>query len=168
MRLFDAYGADPAGQHAVVLGRSPILGKPVGVLLLRSDATVTYCHSKTRDLAEVVRAADIVVAAIGRPQFVRGDWIKPGAVVVDAGYNTGNIGGDAAPDGSGEPLAFVLRPGNAGSNTATDHIEAPHHGCPEFSAPQRHVATVFNVSNSVPGKPLAPQLAPEPTNEKYL
>jgi len=92
MRLLDAYGVDPAGQHAVVVGRSPILGKPVGMLLLARDATVTYCHSKSVDLPAVVATADIVVAAVGRPQFIRGRDIKPGAVVIDAGYNPGNVG----------------------------------------------------------------------------
>ncbi|MCA2249778.1 bifunctional 5,10-methylenetetrahydrofolate dehydrogenase/5,10-methenyltetrahydrofolate cyclohydrolase [Mycobacterium intracellulare] len=92
MRLLDAYDVDPAGQRAVVIGRSPILGKPVGMLLLAKDATVTYCHSKTHDLAAHVREADILIAAVGRPELVKGDWIKPGAVVIDAGYNPGNTG----------------------------------------------------------------------------
>jgi methylenetetrahydrofolate dehydrogenase (NADP+)/methenyltetrahydrofolate cyclohydrolase len=90
--LLDAYGVALSGQDAVVVGRSPILGKPVGMLLLARDATVTFCHSKTADLAEAVRRADIVVAAVGRPELIRGEWIKPGAVVVDAGYNRGNVG----------------------------------------------------------------------------
>jgi methylenetetrahydrofolate dehydrogenase (NADP+)/methenyltetrahydrofolate cyclohydrolase len=92
MRLLDAYDVDPSGQRAVVVGRSPILGKPVGMLLLARDATVTYCHSRTRALAEEVAAADIVIAAVGRPELIRGNWIKPGAVVIDAGYNPGNVG----------------------------------------------------------------------------
>ena len=92
MRLLDAYDVNPAGQHAVVIGRSPILGKPVGMLLLARDATVTYCHSKTRELPAITASADILVAAVGRPEFVRGSWIKPGAVVIDAGYNPGNVG----------------------------------------------------------------------------
>ncbi len=92
MRLLDAYGVDPAGRHAVVLGRSPILGKPVGMLLLARNATVTYCHSKTVDLPAILGTADIVVAAVGRPEFVRGEHLKPGVVVVDAGYNPGNVG----------------------------------------------------------------------------
>lgn len=92
IRLLEAYDVPLAGAHAVVIGRSPILGKPVGMLLLASNATVTYTHSKTRDLADIVRTADIVVAAVGKANFVRGDWLKPGAVVVDAGYNEGNVG----------------------------------------------------------------------------
>jgi methylenetetrahydrofolate dehydrogenase (NADP+)/methenyltetrahydrofolate cyclohydrolase len=92
MRLLDAYDVDPAGQRAVVIGRSAILGKPVGMLLLARDATVTYCHSKTTDLSAAVGEADIVVAAVGHPELIKGDWIKPGAIVIDAGYNPGNVG----------------------------------------------------------------------------
>ncbi|TCC47909.1 bifunctional 5,10-methylene-tetrahydrofolate dehydrogenase/5,10-methylene-tetrahydrofolate cyclohydrolase [Kribbella capetownensis] len=92
MRLLEAYDVPIAGAHAVVIGRSPILGKPVGMLLLASNATVTYTHSRTTDLPAIVRTADIVVAAVGRANFVQGDWLKPGAVVVDAGYNEGNVG----------------------------------------------------------------------------
>ncbi|MFJ9839728.1 bifunctional 5,10-methylenetetrahydrofolate dehydrogenase/5,10-methenyltetrahydrofolate cyclohydrolase [Kitasatospora sp. NPDC101155] len=92
MRLLDEYGVDLTGKHAVVVGRSPILGKPVGMLLLGRDATVTYCHSRTVDLPLVVREADVLVAAVGRPRFINGADIKPGAVVIDAGYNPGNVG----------------------------------------------------------------------------
>jgi methylenetetrahydrofolate dehydrogenase (NADP+)/methenyltetrahydrofolate cyclohydrolase len=92
LRLLDAYDVALSGKHAVVIGRSPILGKPVGVLLLARDATVTYCHSRTLHLADHIRRADIAVAAVGRPELIRGEWIKPGAVVVDAGYNPGNVG----------------------------------------------------------------------------
>ncbi|WP_413229891.1 bifunctional 5,10-methylenetetrahydrofolate dehydrogenase/5,10-methenyltetrahydrofolate cyclohydrolase [Kitasatospora purpeofusca] len=92
MRLLDEYGVDLAGKHAVVVGRSPILGKPVGMLLLGRDATVTYCHSRTVDLPSVVREADVLVAAVGRPRFIGGADIKRGAVVIDAGYNPGNVG----------------------------------------------------------------------------
>lgn len=92
LALLDAYEVPIAGQHAVVIGRSAILGKPVAMLLLGRDATVTICHSRTRDLAQLVASADIVVAAVGRPELIRGDWIKPGAVVVDAGYNPGPVG----------------------------------------------------------------------------
>lgn len=92
MRLLDAYEVPLAGQEVVVVGRSPILGKPVGMLLLAHNATVTYCHSRTRDLAAQVSRADVLVAAVGRPELIRGAWIKEGAVVVDAGYNPGNVG----------------------------------------------------------------------------
>ncbi|MFK4085096.1 bifunctional 5,10-methylenetetrahydrofolate dehydrogenase/5,10-methenyltetrahydrofolate cyclohydrolase [Kribbella sp. NPDC020789] len=92
LRLLEAYDVPLSGAHAVVIGRSPILGKPAGMLLLASDATVTYTHSRTVGLPEIVRTADIVVAAVGKANFVRGDWLKPGAVVIDAGYNEGNVG----------------------------------------------------------------------------
>ena len=92
MRLLDEYAVDLRGKQAVVVGRSPILGKPVGMLLLSRDATVTYCHSHTRDLHEITREADVLVAAVGRPNFIPGHAVKPGAVVIDAGYNAGNVG----------------------------------------------------------------------------
>ncbi|MFC5666604.1 bifunctional 5,10-methylenetetrahydrofolate dehydrogenase/5,10-methenyltetrahydrofolate cyclohydrolase [Kitasatospora misakiensis] len=92
MRLLDEYDVDLTGKHAVVVGRSPILGKPVGMLLLGRDATVTYCHSRTVGLPAIVREADVLVAAVGRPRFINGADIKPGAVVIDAGYNPGNVG----------------------------------------------------------------------------
>jgi methylenetetrahydrofolate dehydrogenase (NADP+)/methenyltetrahydrofolate cyclohydrolase len=92
MRLLDAYDVPLSGRRAVVVGRSAILGKPVGMLLLARDATVTYCHSRTTDLAAHVTEADIVVAAVGVPNLIPGAWIKPGAVVIDAGYNPGNVG----------------------------------------------------------------------------
>ncbi|MFC0115792.1 bifunctional 5,10-methylenetetrahydrofolate dehydrogenase/5,10-methenyltetrahydrofolate cyclohydrolase [Kibdelosporangium aridum] len=90
MRLLEAYEVDLKGKHAVVVGRSPILGKPVAMLMLAKDATVTICHSKTENLDQIVRTADIVVAAVGKPKFITA--IKPGAVVIDAGYNEGNVG----------------------------------------------------------------------------
>ncbi|RED63294.1 methylenetetrahydrofolate dehydrogenase (NADP+)/methenyltetrahydrofolate cyclohydrolase [Cohnella lupini] len=90
--ILDYYNISIEGKHAVVIGRSPILGKPVSLMLLNKNATVTTCHSKTTNLVDVVRLGDIVVAAVGKPKFVQGDWIKPGAVVLDAGYNVGNIG----------------------------------------------------------------------------
>lgn len=92
LRLLDAYDVPLAGAHAVVVGRSPILGKPAAMLLLGRDATVTICHSRTTDLADQVRQADVLVAAVGKPEVIRGEWITPGAVVIDAGYNAGNIG----------------------------------------------------------------------------
>ncbi|MFC8235586.1 bifunctional 5,10-methylenetetrahydrofolate dehydrogenase/5,10-methenyltetrahydrofolate cyclohydrolase [Streptomyces sp. NPDC056661] len=92
VRLLDEYDVDLAGKQAVVVGRSAILGKPAGMLLLGRDATVTYCHSRTADLPSVVREADVLLAAVGKPRFIAGADIKPGAVVIDAGYNEGNVG----------------------------------------------------------------------------
>ncbi len=87
IRLLDECAVQIAGANAVVLGRSNIVGMPVALLLIHRDATVTVCHSRTRDLPDVVRRADILVAAVGRAQMVKGDWIKPGAVVIDVGTN---------------------------------------------------------------------------------
>jgi methylenetetrahydrofolate dehydrogenase (NADP+)/methenyltetrahydrofolate cyclohydrolase len=84
--LKDALG-DLTGQHAVVIGRSNLVGKPIAQLLLQADCTVTMAHSRTRDLAALCRQADILVAAVGRPEMIRGDWIKPGATVIDVGIN---------------------------------------------------------------------------------
>ncbi len=87
IEILDRYGIGLEGANAVVVGRSEIVGKPVSLLLLHRHATVTICHSRTRDLPDVVRRADIVVAAVGRPRLVKGDWIKPGAAVIDVGVN---------------------------------------------------------------------------------
>lgn len=92
MRLLKHYEIPLEGKHAVVVGRSPILGKPMAMMLLNENCTVTICHSRTLDLPAHVRQADVIVGAVGRPEFIRGEWIKPGAVVIDAGYNPGPVG----------------------------------------------------------------------------
>jgi methylenetetrahydrofolate dehydrogenase (NADP+)/methenyltetrahydrofolate cyclohydrolase len=92
MRLLDAYDIDLQGKHAVVVGRSPILGKPMALMLLNANATVTICHSRTQNLADFVSQADIIVGAVGVPELIKADWIKEGAVVVDAGYHPGGVG----------------------------------------------------------------------------
>ncbi|WP_370296153.1 bifunctional 5,10-methylenetetrahydrofolate dehydrogenase/5,10-methenyltetrahydrofolate cyclohydrolase [Rossellomorea marisflavi] len=92
MEIIDYYNVDPKGKHAVVVGRSPILGKPVSMMLLNRNATVTTCHSYTENLPALLADADIVVAAVGKPNFIQGDWLKEGAIVLDAGYNPGNVG----------------------------------------------------------------------------
>ncbi|MER5793107.1 bifunctional 5,10-methylenetetrahydrofolate dehydrogenase/5,10-methenyltetrahydrofolate cyclohydrolase [Streptomyces sp. NPDC001980] len=123
LRLLDAYDVDPAGKRAVVVGRSAILGKPAGMLLLARDATVTYCHSRTRDLSAVVREADIVVAAVGRPRLIRGQDLKPGAVVLDAGYNEGNVG-DVDFDTAVERASLITSvPGGVGPMTIAVLLE---------------------------------------------
>lgn len=123
LRLLDAHGVEIEGKHAVVIGRSPILGKPAALLLLARNATVTVCHSRTADLKAVVRTADIVVAAVGKPEFVRGEWLKPGAAVVDAGYNPGNVGD--VDFKSAEPVAYWLTPvpGGVGPTTIAVLLE---------------------------------------------
>ncbi|NUR00970.1 MAG: bifunctional 5,10-methylenetetrahydrofolate dehydrogenase/5,10-methenyltetrahydrofolate cyclohydrolase [Streptomyces sp.] len=123
VRLLDEYGVDPSGKRAVVVGRSAILGKPAGMLLLARDATVTYCHSRTRNLSSVVREADIVVAAVGRPRLIRGEDIKPGAVVIDAGYNPGNVG-DVDFDSAMERAGLITPvPGGVGPMTIATLLE---------------------------------------------
>ena len=87
MKLLEAYQIPTRGKHAVIIGRSNIVGKPMAMLLLAADATVTICHSKTANLAEITRQADILVVAVGKPNFVTGDMIKQGAAVVDVGIN---------------------------------------------------------------------------------
>lgn len=87
MKLLESIGFELQGKHAVVVGRSNIVGKPMGMMLLEKNATVTYCHSRTPDLAAEVRRADVVVAAVGVPELVKGSWLKPGAVVIDVGIN---------------------------------------------------------------------------------
>lgn len=96
MLMLEHYGIDPAGQHAVIMGRSNIVGKPLALLLLQAGATVSICHSKTRDLAAVTRQADILCVAIGKAKFVTADMVKPGAVVIDVGMNRldGQLCGD--------------------------------------------------------------------------
>ncbi|RLQ96245.1 bifunctional 5,10-methylenetetrahydrofolate dehydrogenase/5,10-methenyltetrahydrofolate cyclohydrolase [Falsibacillus albus] len=117
MRIIDEYKIELEGKHAVVIGRSPILGKPVSALLLNRDATVTICHSRTQNLPGIVKQADIVVAAVGKPNFVQGDWIKEGAVILDAGYNKGNIG-DVDYEACYEPAGAITPvPGGVGPVT---------------------------------------------------
>lgn len=92
MRLLEHHNIEISGKHAVVVGRSPILGKPMAMMLLQADATVTICHSRTQNLESHIRQADIIVGAVGKPEFIKGEWIKDGAVVVDAGYHPGGVG----------------------------------------------------------------------------
>ena len=110
MKLLEEYQIDPAGKHAVVIGRSNIVGKPAGQLLLQKDATVTYCHSRTVDLAAYTRTADILVSAVGRAKFLSKDYIKPGAVVIDVGMNrdeNGKLCGDVNFDDVLETASYV-------------------------------------------------------------
>jgi methylenetetrahydrofolate dehydrogenase (NADP+) / methenyltetrahydrofolate cyclohydrolase len=117
MRLLMHYGVEVAGKHAVVVGRSPILGKPVAMMLLNANATVTVCHSKTRDLSELIGIADIVIGSLGKPQFIRGSWIKDGAVIVDAGYHPGGVGDIELPGVIDRCSAYTPVPGGVGPMT---------------------------------------------------
>jgi methylenetetrahydrofolate dehydrogenase (NADP+)/methenyltetrahydrofolate cyclohydrolase len=101
----------------VVVGRSPILGKPIAMMMLNADATVTICHSKTQGLPELVRSADIVVGAVGRTEFIRGAWIKEQAVVVDAGYHAGGIGDIELSAVIDKCSAYTPMPGGVGPMT---------------------------------------------------
>jgi len=123
MRLLDEYQVELDGAHAVVIGRSPILGRPMASMLINRHATVTLCHSRTRSLPNIVRHADVIIAAVGKPRFVQGGWIKVGAVVIDAGYNEGNIG-DVDFEGALEPCSLITPvPGGVGPMTIATLID---------------------------------------------
>jgi len=111
MAMLDHYGIDPSGKEAVVVGRSSIVGKPMALMLLERHATVTLCHSRTADLPAVCRRADILVAAVGRPEMITAEYIKPGAVVIDVGINRTDDGmvGDVQ-FASVEPVAAAITP----------------------------------------------------------
>lgn len=117
MRLLNHYQVALSGKNAVVVGRSPILGKPMAMMLLNADATVTICHSRTRGLADIVRRADVVVGAVGIPQFIKGAWIQNGAVVVDAGYHPGGVGDVELTAITERAAAYTPVPGGVGPMT---------------------------------------------------
>lgn len=123
MRLLAEYQVELDGAYAVVIGRSPILGRPMASMLINRHATVTLCHSRTRALPNIVRQADVLIAAVGRPRFVQGGWIKLGAVVVDAGYNERNVG-DVDFDAAIEPASLITPvPGGVGPMTIATLID---------------------------------------------
>lgn len=121
LRMIQSTGIDITGKRAVVVGRSNIVGKPAALLLLAANATVTICHSRTRNLADICREADILVAAVGRQGFITGDMVKPGAVVIDVGINRGTDGklhGDVDFAAASEKAAFITPvPGGVGLMT---------------------------------------------------
>ena len=120
MKLLEAYDIPVRGRRAVVVGRSNIVGKPMALLLLAADATVTVCHSRTENLADVTREADILVAAVGRPNFITADMIKPGAAVIDVGINRvdGALVGDVEYAGASEAAGYITPvPGGVGQMT---------------------------------------------------
>lgn len=120
MKLLEAYNIPTRGRHAVVIGRSNIVGKPMAMLLLAADATVTVCHSKTENLADITRQADILVAAVGKANFVTGDMIKPGATVIDVGINRvdGALVGDVNAEEAAQKAAYLTPvPGGVGQMT---------------------------------------------------
>ena len=117
MRILEAYDIELSGKHAVVVGRSPILGKPMALMLLNANATVTICHSKTQDLPALIKQADILVGAVGRPEFIKAHWIKDGAVVVDAGYHPGGLGDIELEPIMNSAAAYSPVPGGVGPMT---------------------------------------------------
>ena len=123
MKMLDHESVSLKGKHAVVVGRSNIVGKPVALLLLARHATVTICHSRTKNLPSVVQSADVVVAAVGRAEMIRGDWISPGAVVIDVGINRlpdGKLVGDVAFEEAKEVAGKITPvPGGVGPMTIT-------------------------------------------------
>lgn len=123
MRLLAHYEIPLQGKHAVVVGRSPILGKPMAMMMLQANATVTICHSRTQDLAEHIKRADIIVGAVGRPEFIRADWIKDGAVVVDAGYHPGGVGDIELAPLVDRITAYTPVPGGVGPMTINTLIQ---------------------------------------------
>ena len=127
MAMLKFYKIPLDGKHAVVLGRSNVVGKPVALLLLQENCTVTVCHSHTKNLPELVRQADIVVAAIGKAGFVTPDMVKPGAVIVDVGINVTETGivGDVAPEATEKASAFTPVPGGVGLEVALQGNPSP-------------------------------------------
>ncbi len=123
MRLLAHYNIQLEGRHAVVIGRSPILGKPMAMMMLAADATVTICHSRTRDLEAFIRQADVIVGAVGRPEFIRAGWIKDGAVVVDAGYHPGGLGDIELAPLADRVSAMTPVPGGVGPMTINTLIQ---------------------------------------------
>jgi methylenetetrahydrofolate dehydrogenase (NADP+)/methenyltetrahydrofolate cyclohydrolase len=117
MRILEAYNIELSGKHAVIVGRSPILGKPMSLMLLNADATVTICHSRTKNLPDLIKQADILVGAVGRPEFIKAEWIKDGAVVVDAGYHPGGLGDIELAPLVDRASAYTPVPGGVGPMT---------------------------------------------------
>jgi methylenetetrahydrofolate dehydrogenase (NADP+)/methenyltetrahydrofolate cyclohydrolase len=120
MELMRRHAIEFGGKHAVVVGRSTIVGKPMALLLMRENATVTVCHSRTKNLADICRQADIICAAVGRAEMIRGDWIKPGAVVIDFGVNDveGKMVGDVAYEEAAQVAGMITPvPGGTGPMT---------------------------------------------------
>lgn len=117
MRLIEQYKLPIEGKQAVVIGRSPILGKPIAMMLLNKNATVTICHSRTKNLSDIVKQADIVVGAVGIPEFIKADWIKDHAIVIDAGYHKGGVGDIEINKVKDRTLAYTPVPGGVGPMT---------------------------------------------------
>lgn len=139
MVLLDQAGVEISGAHVVVIGKSNIVGRPVAQLMLMRGATVTVCHSRTKDVAAETRRADIVVAAVGVPELVKGDWIKPGAVVIDVGINRkddGTLCGDVDFEAAAEYASWITPvPGGVGPMTVAMLLENTVDGAFRYDAP---------------------------------
>lgn len=122
IRLLYEYNISLTGKHAVVVGRSQILGKPLAMLLLNENCTVTICHSKTEGLHNILKSADIVVGALGRPKFIQKEWLKEGVIVIDAGYNEGNVGDVDLENVKDIASAYTPVPGGVGPMTINSLI----------------------------------------------
>ena len=122
IKLLEHYNIELEGKKAIVIGRSAILGKPIAMMLLNKNATVTIAHSKTKDLEKYVKEADIVVACVGKPKFVKKEWLKEGVVIVDAGYNAGNVGDVDLENATKVASAYTPVPGGVGPMTIASLI----------------------------------------------
>lgn len=140
MELIRYYQIPIEGKHAVVVGRSPILGKPVAMMLLNGNATVTICHSKTQNLPEIIKKADIIVGAVGIPEFIKADWIKDDSIVIDAGYHKGGIGDIEIDKLKDRVAAYTPVPGGVGPMTIAKLISQT-----VDSAEKRFLGTILNV-----------------------
>jgi methylenetetrahydrofolate dehydrogenase (NADP+) / methenyltetrahydrofolate cyclohydrolase len=123
MRLLKHYQISLQGKETVIVGRSPILGKPLAMMMLNEHATVTICHSRTQNLPEIVRRAEVVVGAVGRPEFIRAEWIRDGAVVIDAGYHPAKVGDIELSGVIERCAAYTPVPGGVGPMTIVTLIE---------------------------------------------
>jgi methylenetetrahydrofolate dehydrogenase (NADP+)/methenyltetrahydrofolate cyclohydrolase len=123
MLLLDHYGIALKGKDAVIVGRSPILGKPLAMMFLNEHATVTICHSRTQNLPEIVRRAEVVVGAVGKPEFIKGDWIRDGAIVIDAGYHPERVGDVELSAVIDRCAAYTPVPGGVGPMTIATLIK---------------------------------------------
>ena len=117
MELIKHYNLPVEGKHAVVVGRSPILGKPIAMMLLNENATVTICHSKTKNLPDIIRQADIIVGAVGKPEFIKASWIQDNSIVIDAGYHKGGVGDIEINKVKDRVFAYTPVPGGVGPMT---------------------------------------------------
>ncbi len=129
IRILEAYDIQLEGKHAVVVGRSPILGKPMAMMLLNKNCTVTICHSKTTGLDKIIKNADIIVGAVGKPEFIKADWIKDDAVVIDAGYHEGGVGDIELQPLMNRVKAYTPVPGGVGPMTINTLIYQTVEAC---------------------------------------